>query len=690
MKKKAFLFLLAALPLAGVVFSSTSVGAKPLEVGAATSYIDVASSLTSLTYESYYMFGAYAEENGTPYMYLMAYNGYGFFARVPCLSKSDANHPCGISETDFATSCLSAIMLAHQYSTSGTDFCFSFVTYISELYADPTSYEFTGSTASNTNVTPSVTFDATTSPETCALGGWEYRIANEAATFKGYGTSVDSGYATALYVYPIAGNLIQDKTAVGFAAGLSAGLFTKADAVTTYQGLARKQRENFAYYINTYMTHPQATQAVEKILIDGVTAYKSLLGVSDNSGIFASATPGPSVDYATDGFSGLFGDETYTLTYGSTSVQVTPSDGVVAFVGSLNGLDYDCAGHDDVTLAVYNTPGLGGGDLTSTATSALSVSARLAAPSSGVSLIEETVAPNENTTSLYQDKITPLPEEGIQYAIAPTATSMTSSEVVYLSWSDFPAFAGLTPETSYTIYKRAHSLTTSDSFPAYDSANGVYLGQEFTTLSELEGEKKSALVANYQKYQEEVLALGDAASATNLLTMLTALKSKVEAATSLSDLTSLNSGAAFAFALKQDQVVLALAKALALNSGDSDASEASYRDAVAKIAALDYFAGADIAGAQTYADGCQITISSYRYREKVGKSLVDFFNASILPGLSRLPSAKQEQLWSAFDSAFSQIMATVGADLAATTAAVDALYASSCTSLSDLLTELSA
>jgi hypothetical protein len=85
------------LALVGVpFFAGVSVLPAPIETKAATSYIDVGSGLDSLTIGSFYMFGAYAEESGTPYVYLLSNPAKGGYVRVPCLSKTDASHPCGI------------------------------------------------------------------------------------------------------------------------------------------------------------------------------------------------------------------------------------------------------------------------------------------------------------------------------------------------------------------------------------------------------------------------------------------------------------------------------------------------------------------------------------------------------------------------------------------------------------------
>lgn len=698
MKKKVFLFFLAALPLVGVPAFSSALEQAPLGVEAAASYLDVASGLTSLTYESFYLFGAYAEENGSPFMYLMAFPGYGSFVRVPCLAKTDASHPCGLLESDFSANCLSAVMLAHRYAASSTDISFSFIYTISELYADPTTHAFVGSIGSGTNVSPNVTFDQTASPESCTLSGWEYQIANQAATFQGFTTSVDSGYSTTLYAYPVAESLIRATTAVGFASGLNGGVFSKDEAVSTYQGLARSQRELFAYYRNGYKTDPVATQAVETILQNGVTSYKKLWGLSDDSGtgIYASATPTPKVDYASDSITGLLDGETYEIDYGNSGAQLfgSPTEGAIAFAGSLNNTLYDLAGETAISINVYNNSSLGGGDIAS-AKVALNITARLAAPSSrAVVLASLPVSPSENTTGLYDDQISATPEEGVQYAIAPTETSMDLNELAYLSWKDTPTFSNLTPETSYTVYKRTHSLTASDSLPIYDSANGVYLGQAFTTLSELEGAKKKALIANDQAYEQTLAQLAEPSEHAALLSLLMEYKSKIEAVTSLTDLSSLNTESyrkqAFAFALFQDQTVQSLKENVSLLASDSSASQNAYQSAVLSIQALNFFAGDDSLSAQNLADECLAKVASFRYRESQGKALVSFFNDSIVPGFPKLSAENQEKLWNAFDGAFQQIMTSLGSDLTTTKGMVDALYTSACSSLTSLLKELSA
>ena len=681
MKKKVFLFLLASLPLAGVSFLSAKDDRQAQEVGAEISYLDVAKGITSLSGGTYYMFGAYSEENGSPYMYLMSFPGYGSFARVPCLSQTDVSHPCGISQTDFSASCLDAVQLAAVYS--GSTLCFSFINHVSGLYADPTSsYAFTGTT--NENVTPTITIDSSTSPLTCTLGGWEYQIANESATFKGYASSVDASFSTALYVYPIASDLLS-ATAVGFAQKISNGQYTAETAQSAFQALNYTQRNLFAYYMNTYRTSSVATQAVEKILINGVSAYQTLMGSS--TGIFQSKTPTLAVDYAQDAITGLVESETYMLSVdGVDTLRVSYADDILPFAGIMDNTMYDCTGKT-VSLKVYWPSSEGGGD-TSSAAAEVSITARLSAPSTSVSLANVAVTPSETTTQLYDDSIALIPESGIQYAISSSST-ISGSDVYSLSWSDTPSFTGLTAETSYTVYKRTHSLSASDSLPTYDEASGAYSGQSFTTLSEVEGAKKKALIANEKTYEQEVAKLSSSTSGANLLSMLLAYKSKIEAAASLTDLTTLGTDTyrqeAFAFALVQDQTIAGLKSSVSLSSSDSSASASLYQQTLEAIAALDFFKGDDIAKANTLSQDAEWKIAAYRYRESAGKSLVDFFNDSILAKTRTLSASQVESLWTSFTALFHTIMTTISGDLATSKTAVDSAFYSAKTNLTSQL-----
>lgn len=697
-KKKGFLFLIASLALSGTgVFSAVSSFEKAKEVQAATSYIDVSNGLSSLTSGSFYLFGAYAEENGTPYMYLMAFPGYGSFARVPCLSKSDAAHPCGIAESDFGASCLNSIILATTYS--GSDLCFAFTTHVSALYADPnSSYSWTGTTSEN--VTPSVSFDTSASPETMTLGSWEYQITNQEATFKGYASNVESGYSTALYVYPVATSLLNSVTAVGFAAGLSAGLYTSSNAQSVYQGLNYTQRNLFAYYMNTYRTNSIATQAVEKILINGVTVYQNLMSEA-TTGIFLSKAPTYSVDYVNDEITGLLDDESYTLAINGTDVcRVSTSGGSFPLSGVMDNASYDCTG-STISLNVYWPSGDGGGNTSSDAVSA-TVSARVAAPAVGVSALSLPISDlaSENVNGIYGSRLSFAPEDGVQYLCLPTDTSFNLYDASNYHWLDTPDFTtvgnsigtALSPETSYTIYKRSHSTTAPDSLPKYDEANSAYLGTSFTTLNELDSAKKQILISNYQFYQTQLAKLGDGADGANLAKMLANLRKKVESATALSDLGALLSGnyssSAFSFAEMQDSAVASIQASVALTASDSSATEALLKSIYAQISALDFFASATVDQIAALQAEALWKSEAFRYRENRGKSLVDFFNASILSSTGNLSDAKVDELWSLFNSSFQSLITSLASDLTSSKAAADAAYSSATSALSAKLQEL--
>jgi len=683
-KKKVLLSLLASPALVAAPFFASSPFSKAQETTAATSYIDVASSLSSLSSGSFYLFGAYNEENGVPYVYLMSYRYTGTFVRVPCLSKTDVSHPCGISESDFTSSCLYSIIRAQTLSTTVSDLTFGFIANVGALYADKTSHEFTGTTTTDGNVTPTLTFDTTASPNTLSLGGWEYQIANGSATFKGYGSTVDNSYSTALYVYPVTSNLLS-ATAVGFAQAVSNGQYTAETAESAFQSLDYTQRNLFAYYMNTYRTSSVATQAVEKILINGVSVYQTLMGTT--TGIFHSKTPTLAVDYAQDAITGLVESETYTLSInGVNTCRVTYVDGALPFAGIMDNTLYDCAGQT-VALNVYWPSGDGGGD-TSSSSAEVSITARLSAPSTSVSLARVAVTPSETTTELYDDSITLIPESGIQYAISSSST-LSGSDVYSLTWSDTPSFTGLSPETSYTLYKRVHSLTECDSLPKYDETSGTYLGQSFTTLSEIEGAKKKALIANEKAYEQELAKLGTSANGANLLAMLLTYKSKIEGAASLTDLTTLAADTyrqdAFAFALVQDQTIVSLASSVSLVSSDSSASSALYQETLEAIQALDFFKGDNIAKADALAKEAEWKIAAFRYRESAGKSLVDFFNDSILAKTGLLSESQVESLWTSFTTLFHNVMSTLSSDLATTKTAVDSAFDTAKTSLTSQL-----
>jgi hypothetical protein len=139
---------------------------------------------------------------------------------VPCLAATDASHPYAITESDFAASCLHAVMAPYTYSSG---YSFGFTSAISSLYADSSTGEFVGSKTADMAAT--VSFNSSATPFSCSFSNWEYQIANQTPTYKSYSTSIDSGYSTALLIYPLSVSLLEKYTAVGFARRLSGGGF---------------------------------------------------------------------------------------------------------------------------------------------------------------------------------------------------------------------------------------------------------------------------------------------------------------------------------------------------------------------------------------------------------------------------------------------------------------------------------
>jgi hypothetical protein len=707
-KKKAFLFLIPSLALVGVpFFAGVSVLPAPIETKAATSYIDVGSGLDSLTIGSFYMFGAYAEESGTPYVYLLTNPVKGGFVRVPCLSKTDASHPCGIVDTDFTASCLSSILLATNYDTG---YCFAFTDYLSVLYADSSnSYALSMSTASSANTMTSVTFDSMASPETCTLSNWEYQITSPSATFKGFASTADSGFSTSLLVYPLAYTSFESLTAVGFSKGLAAtgNTYTATTAQAAYQGLSYAQRQLFSYYINGVKTESTATQAAENILIAGVSAYQALLGSASKP--FQSKTPSLSIDYTADAITGFDDDETYYLSYGTdpvTAIRVSTTGGSLPFQGTMDNVTYDCAGQTSA-IHIYNDSSTGGGDMSSDDVS-LALDVRSAAPATVLTAASLSIdgTASDNIDGLFDTELRFTAETGVQYLCLPSASSFQLSEFSNYVWVDSPDFTAvglkygtadpdaLVAETSYTIYKRTHSTTTSDSLPEYDTTTSAYVGATVTTLTTLEATRKRALIANYATYQTEFAALDSGASSTNLAKALASAIAAIKAATSVDALGGYLSGdtstPAFEFAKTQDNTIASLTTAVALQASDSAATEKLLADELAAINALDYSSGATQDQITAIQSECVWKAAAYRYRETQSKALVDYFNSDILSKATTLSSANTDALWTTFNTAFQGLITTLGTDLATSQTACDTALASAKTTLTNKLQELMA
>jgi hypothetical protein len=108
------------------------------------------------------------------------------------------------------------------------------------------------------------------------------------------------------------------------------------------------------------------------------------------------------------------------------------------------------------------------------------------------------------------------PRLGFNTFACPRRSSFQISEFSNYVWADSPDFTtvglkygtadpdALTAETSYTIYKRTHSTTTSDSLPEYDTTTSAYVGATVTTITALEATRKRALIANYADLQDRI------------------------------------------------------------------------------------------------------------------------------------------------------------------------------------------
>jgi hypothetical protein len=698
MKKKRLLFLIAPLVLSGTASGSSFALFGEIKK-ASTSYVDVIKDATGLTSASFYLFGAYSEESGTPYVYLMSYPGYGSSVKVPCLSKNDTSHPCGINQDDFFSSCLDSIIYVSVYGS--TYQAAAFTKNIAAFYIDSSaSYAFAPSTTQNQEIV--ATIDSTSTPSVMTLNGYEYQIANNSATWKGYATpgAADSGYSTDFLAYPVDYSLFRDATAVGFAKGLASSAYTAETAVSAYQSLPYFDRQLFLYYRNTYQTTASATQAVEKILIDGVTSYVSLEGgVSNENTMFKSKTPSATVDYATDTINGLTDSEQYRLTYGSSSItSVYSSNGTLPLAGSANGAEYDLGGQD-IEIEVFGGAGYNYMD---SDPFALTILPHASAPTPGVNSLSLPISDSasENVNGIYAEELSFAPESGMQYLCLSADTTFSLYEAGSYQWLDTPDFTtlgnstetALTPETSYLIFKRVHSTTAPDSLPQYDEASGSYVGTSVTTLTKFDSMKKRILVSNYQIYQDKRQSLNDGAEATNLANMLLALRKKVDNATSIDDLATffsdVYSSEALSFAEQQDAAIASIKASVALTASDSNATETLLNNALAQISALDYFTGATPEQITSLQTEVLWKSEAFRYREGKGKNLVDFFNSSILSSARNLPVEKVNELWSLVNSSFMSLITSLGSDLSSSKAAADAAYSSATSALSAKLQEL--
>jgi hypothetical protein len=211
-------------------------------------------------------------------------------------------------------------------------------------------------------------------------------------------------------------------------------------------------------------------------------------------------------------------------------------------------------------------------------------------------------------------------------------------------------------------------------------------GQDYTTLSALEGMRRHTLVALYSFYQTSYDNSVAGSDHANLLAMLNALDTKVNATTTTDDLgiyLTDYSQAAFNYAQTQDSQIVDLKKAVALLSSDSDASRALLASTIQAISALSYFASDDVTTGVSKASDCEWKIEGYRYRENKAKDLVTLINS--LLQTSGITAAQKTSLWDTYDSVFEALIAADGTDLATLKSNADTLYNQAVTSLKAIL-----
>jgi hypothetical protein len=688
-----FLTLPLALTGAGVFLSAPGV---LLSAADSVSYLDIGSGITSLTASSFYMLGVYQEESGVPYVYLLGNrNGNITAEKTPCLSSSDATHPYGIAESDFrkgvsangsTSSGLYAPFMAYDLG-SGT-YSFSFGTNFGNLHIDTTNSALSAGTDSSYAVTPTLSEDG--SHSVLSLSNLEASIAtstNEVSFTYGSDTSTSSTtYVTNLLLYPLPetqGSVFEKEMAVGFGKGIVSGHFDTTNAKSTYQAMSYVQRSLYASTSSSSQSD-LACAAVTKLIGDswnGTTnSYISLSG-SDSLDFHALDASGLSVDYTNDTLIGMNPEESYSVSYSGISVHLYPgSAGTSSLVGTSDNNAYDFCGAD-LSIKIYGTT-----TTESLNALTLSVLARTAAPTSvTTTLASIPTSPTENVDGLYSDEIIIAPESNMLYCIASVDTPITTSNYLEQTWTATPDFTGLNPEARYLVYKRISSTTAPDSYPL-TNADGLAQGQDYTTLSALEGMRRHTLVALYSFYQTSYDNSVAGSDHANLLAMLNALDTKVNATTTTDDLgiyLTDYSQAAFNYAQTQDSQIVDLKKAVALLSSDSDASRALLASTIQAISALSYFASDDVTTGVSKASDCEWKIEGYRYRESKAKDLVTLMNS--LLQTSGITAAQKTSLWSTYDSVFEALIAADGTDLATLKSNADTLYNQAVTSLKAIL-----
>ena len=695
MKKSIAFFLTLPLALTGAGLFLANSGVL-LSAADPVSYLDIGSGIATLTASSFYMLGVYHEEAGVPYVYLMgSRSGTVTAEKTPCLSSSDATHPYGIAESDFRkgalvngsyASALYAPFMAYDRG-SGT-YSFSFGTSFGNLHVDTTNSVLALGTDSDYALTPTLSEDG--SHTVLSISNLKASIVTETNVVS-FVYNSDSSISTGtlvdkLLLYPLPatqGSVFEKEMAVGFGKGIVSGHFDTTNAKSTYQAMSYVQRSLYASTSSSSQTD-LACAAVTKLIGDsrnGTTnSYISLSG-SNSLDFHALDASGLSVDYTNDTLIGMNPEESYSVSYSGIAVHLYPdSTGTSSLVGTSDNTANDFS-DNDLSIKIYGTT-------TTESLNALSLSvlAHAAAPTSvTTTLASIPTSPTASVEGLYSDEIVLAPESNTLYCCVSVDTLITTSNYLEQTWTATPDFLDLNAGARYVVYKRNVSSTAPDSLPLAN-ADGLAQGQEYTTLSALEGMRRHTLVALYSFYQtcyDNSVAGSDHA---NLLSMLNALDAKANAATTIDELGVFltdYSQAAFNYAQTQDSQIVDLKKAVGLLSSDSDASRSLLASTIQAISALSYFANDDVTTGVSKASDCESKIEGYRYRESKAKDLVTLMNG--LLQTSGITADQKASLWSTYDSVFEALIAADGSDLAALKTNADTLYNQAVTSLKAVL-----
>lgn len=687
MKKKT-LSLIFALALALQGSAIALAFPSPSEANAAMSQYIPLNSTATIADNGLYLLGVPTAENGQNYVSFLSspFLGSTSAIKVPCLASDDSQTPYGVLTSDFLSSCLDSFWMAY-HGTSG--YCLDFCTSFSGLsYGTDTVLVTSDSADTTLSFTPVV--DSTNAARKLTVSGLQATIAADSSvTYSHYtGTSADSGATTEFLLYALPLDVSHYKTALGFAQGLNAGFFTSSDDILSlYRALPWNQREIFGTKLGSLSTSATSTQAMEKLIGDSHATYRSLNG---NVGDYTAATPtGITVDYAQQGFVGFDPNEEYLFSYDNSSVgagriQVAKGSSF-PFIGSADNVSYNCYGKT-VSWKIYSYSQT----LQSTNSLDVKVDDYSAAPTSvDVALKQVSLLPDIQVNGVYSDEIDIVPVDGYDYLLLPSSETLTSPFDIYsYSWSSsnkdfkgaFTTVSGsgralLVPETSYTIYQRKLSTTTSNSDIMKDGA-GNYIGYSVTTLADLAGQKLHFKVNAYQLYLDSLSSSSSAQVRDNRLAMLKLIESKIDAVIqtdALSQFAASQITPAFAFASVQDSLTQSLETEAALTNSDSDYIAGLLEKEKAAIAALSYFDGGSTDGVSDDISRVVMQIGFARYRETSCKSLVDFFNTSILPGLEKYSDEKQKPVWDVFDAQFAKVISPESALLDNPNGLVDSL-----------------